>query len=400
VLKGKKIILAVTGSISAYKSLFLLRLLMKEGADVRVVMSHGALEFIQPLSFATLSKNPVVTDFTASKEEGTWNNHVDLALWADLILIAPATAHTLSKLAHGTCDSLLLAVLMSARCQIMVAPAMDHDMMLHGGTQDNLAQLQNQGVRIVSPNHGELASGLIGEGRLAEPEELVNEVLAFFHPQQDLKGKKALVNAGPTHEPIDPVRFIGNRSSGKMGIAIAEALKARGAEVTLILGPTSEMPPAHLNVVRVNTAKEMYEECTVRFATCDVAVLSAAVADFRVAKQAEDKIKKEGNTLTLHLETTEDIAASLGAAKKANQILVCFALETANEEANALSKLKRKNADLLVLNSLRTPGVNFGADKNEVTIFSAHSTEAVHIPLSNKSKVAERLVQGIIEIWK
>lgn len=399
-LKGKKIILAVTGSISAYKALFLLRLLVKEGAEVRVVMSKGALEFIQPLSFATLSKHAVVTDFTASKEEGTWNNHVDLALWADLILIAPATANTLSKLAHGTCDSLLLAVLMSARCQIIIAPAMDHDMMLHGGTQDNLTVLRNQGVHIVSPNHGELASGLIGEGRLAEPEELLSEVLAFFHPHQDLKGKKALVNAGPTHEPIDPVRFIGNHSSGKMGMAIAEALKARGAEVTLVLGPTSETPPAHLEVIRVQTAREMYEACTAAFVSSDVAVLTAAVADFRTAHQETNKIKKEGNALTLHLETTEDIAAALGASKQNHQRLVCFALETVNEEENAKAKLKRKNADLLVLNSLRTPGVKFGADNNEVTIFSAHHENALHVPLTKKEKVAEILVNEIIELWK
>ena len=398
-LKGKKIVIAVTGSISAYKSLFLLRLLVKEGADVKVIMSKSAHDFIQPLSFSTLSKHPVCSDFTESELNGVWNNHVEMALWADLILVAPCTANTLAKFAAGMCDSYLIAVLMSAQCPLFFAPAMDHDMMEHAGTQDNLKRIAEMGCTVLAPGYGELASGLIGKGRLSEPEEILSAVVSYFNPNQRLKGLRAMVNAGPTYEAIDPVRFIGNRSSGKMGIAIAQALRTQGADVTLVLGPVHESVPDGIKTIRVESAKEMFEACTDGFQNADIAVLAAAVADYRPANVSTEKIKKKDSPLDLRLEETEDIAAALGKSKKANQKLICFALETENEEAHALSKLQRKNADMLVLNSLRTEGVHFGSDNNAVTLFHSDGSKK-EISLKSKSEIAQIISNEIADLFQ
>ncbi|MDP4630462.1 MAG: bifunctional phosphopantothenoylcysteine decarboxylase/phosphopantothenate--cysteine ligase CoaBC [Flavobacteriales bacterium] len=398
-LKGKKIVLAVTGSISAYKSLFLLRLLVKEGAEVKVIMSKSAHDFIQPLSFSALSKHPVCSDFTESEVNGVWNNHVEMALWADLILVAPCTANTLAKYAAGMCDSYLLAVLMSAQCPLFFAPAMDHDMMEHAGTQDNLKRIASMGCTVLAPGYGELASGLIGKGRLSEPEEILSAVISYFNPNQRLKGLRAMVNAGPTYEAIDPVRFIGNRSSGKMGIAIAQALRTQGADVTLVLGPVHESVPEGIKIIRVESAKEMFEACTDGFQNADIAVLAAAVADYRPANVSTEKIKKKDSPLELRLEETEDIAAALGKSKKANQKLICFALETENEEAHALSKLQRKNADMLVLNSLRTEGVHFGSDNNAVTLFHSDGSKK-EISLKSKSEIAQIISNEIADLFQ
>lgn len=398
-LKGKKIVLAVTGSISAYKSLFLLRLLVKEGADVKVIMSKSAHDFIQPLSFSTLSKHPVCSDFTESELNGVWNNHVEMALWADLILVAPCTANTLAKYAAGMCDSYLLAVLMSAQCPIFFAPAMDHDMMEHAGTQENLKRIVAMGCTVLAPGYGELASGLIGKGRLSEPEEILSVVISYFNPSQRLKGMRALVNAGPTYEAIDPVRFIGNRSSGKMGIAIAQVLRTHGADVTLVLGPVHESVPDGIKIIRVESAKEMFEACTEVFQNADLAVLAAAVADYRPANVSNEKIKKKDSPLELRLEETEDIAAALGKSKNSNQKLICFALETENEEAHALSKLQRKNADMLVLNSLRTEGVHFGSDYNAVTLFHSNGSKK-EISLKSKSEIAQIISNEIADLFQ
>lgn len=398
-LKGKKIVLAVTGSISVYKSLFLLRLLVKESAEVKVIMSKSAHDFIQPLSFSTLSKHPVCSDFTESELNGVWNNHVEMALWADLILVAPCTANTLSKYAAGMCDSYLLAVLMSAQCPVFFAPAMDHDMMEHAGTQDNLKRIVEMGCTVLAPGYGELASGLIGKGRLSEPEEILSAVISYFNPNQRLKGLRAMVNAGPTYEAIDPVRFIGNRSSGKMGIAIAQALRTQGADVTLVLGPVHESVPDGIKTIRVESAKEMFEACTDGFQNADIAVLAAAVADYRPANVSTEKIKKKDSPLELRLEETEDIAAALGKNKKANQKLICFALETENEEAHAISKLQRKNADMLVLNSLRTEGVHFGSDSNAVTLFNSNGSKK-EISLKSKSEIAQIISNEIADLFQ
>ena len=398
-LKGKKIVLAVTGSISAYKSLFLLRLLVKEGAEVKVIMSKSAHEFIQPLSFSTLSKHPVCSDFTESSLNGVWNNHVEMALWADLILVAPCTANTLAKYAAGMCDSYLLAVLMSAQCPLFFAPAMDHDMMEHAGTQENLKRIEEMGCTVLAPGYGELASGLIGKGRLSEPEEILNEVISHFNPNQPLKGMKALVNAGPTYEAIDPVRFIGNRSSGKMGIAIAQALRALGADVTLVLGPVHESIPDGVKIIRIESAREMFEACTREFQHSDIAVLAAAVADYRPVNVSNEKIKKNDSPLELRLEETEDIAAALGMTKKTNQKLICFALETENEEVHALSKMQRKNADLLILNSLRTEGVYFGSENNAITLFHSNGSKK-EISLKSKTEIAQIISNEIAELFQ
>ena len=398
-LKGKQIVLAVTGSISAYKSLVLLRLLVKEGADVKVVMSKSAHEFIQPLSFSTLSKHPVFSDFTETKLNGVWNNHVEMALWADLILVAPCTANTLAKYAAGMCDSYLLAVLMSAKCPLYFAPAMDHDMMEHAGTQDNLRRVEEMSCTVLAPGFGELASGLIGTGRLSEPEEILSAVVSHFNPNQRLKGLNALVNAGPTFEAIDPVRFIGNRSSGKMGIAIAQAMRALGANVTLVLGPVHETIPDGIKIIRVESASQMFNACAEVFQSADIAVLAAAVSDYRPINASSEKIKKKDSPLVLNLEETEDIAAALGNTKKAHQKLICFALETENEEAHALAKMNKKNSDILILNSLRTEGVFFGSDNNAVTIFHSNGSKK-EISLKSKTEIAEIISNEIAELYQ
>ena len=372
---------------------------MKEGAEVKVIMSKSAHEFIQPLSFSTLSKHPVCSDFTESNLNGVWNNHVEMALWADLILVAPCTANTLAKYAAGMCDSYLLAVLMSAQCPLFFAPAMDHDMMEHSGTQENLIRIEEMGCTVLAPGYGELASGLIGKGRLSEPEEILGIVISHFNPNQLLKGKRALVNAGPTYEAIDPVRFIGNRSSGKMGIAIAQALRALGADVTLVLGPVHENIPDGIKIIRIESALEMYEACTREFQHSDFAVLAAAVADYRPVNVSTEKIKKKNSPLELRLEETEDIAASLGKIKNQNQKLICFALETENEEAHAIAKMNRKNADLLILNSLKTEGVYFGSDNNAITLFHSNGSKK-EISLKSKTEIAQIISNEIADLFQ
>ncbi len=389
----KKILLGVSGSIAAYKAAHLTRLLVKEGAEVRVLMTEAAVAFISPLTLATLSKNEVLTDVHT---EAAWNNHVALGLWADAYVVAPATAHTLAKMAHGLCDNILTAVYLSARCPVWIAPAMDVDMWHHPATQANVERLKARGVRLIPVEYGELASGLLGEGRMAEPETIVHHLLASDDRSQPLAGKKALVTAGPTHEAIDPVRFIGNHSSGKMGIAIAEALARKGAEVTLVLGPTY-LRPSHprVRVIPVVSAQDMYEVCTEHFPQAHVAVLAAAVADYRPQSAAPVKIKKQGKQIDLPLVETVDIAAELGRIKRADQLLVGFALETDNEEDNARAKLVKKNFDFIVLNSLRYEGAGFGCDTNRVTILRRDGSQT-RFDLKPKSAVGEDIAQEIV----
>src|SRR5690606_8155123 len=349
-LQGKKILLGVTGSIAAYKSLILLRLLIKSGAEVKVVMTPAATDFVTALSFSTLSKNKVYQHLF---EEETWANHVLLGRWADVMLVSPASANTISKMAHGSCDNLLLAVYLSASCPVLIAPAMDEDMWKHPSNQNNITTLKEFGNTIIPPNVGELASGLYGEGRLAEPEEIMEFIEKMVSKKKkELNGKKALVTAGPTYESLDPVRFIGNHSSGKMGIALAEELHKRGAEVTLILGPSALIPVAAINTIRVMSAGEMYDAAINDIKQYDFIIMAAAVADYTPIKKSEQKIKKSGKDLSLELVKTKDILLKAGELKTTKQVLVGFALETDNEHVNAMEKLKRKNADYIVLNSL------------------------------------------------
>ena len=392
-LSGKNILLGITGSISAYKSADLCRLLVKEGAIVRVVMTPAATEFISPLTLSTLSKNPVF--HTMVSEDETWNNHVELGLWADILLVAPASANTLAHFAGGICDSLLDAVYLSARCPVMLAPAMDHDMYLHASTQDNLELLKARGHQIVGPAQGELASGLIGEGRLVEPTDIVNEVVNFLYADLPLRGKKIIVTAGPTREAIDPVRFISNHSTGKMGVAIAKELADNGAEVVLILGPVSTDIPRGITVIPVTSASEMYEASMTTFENATGAILTAAVADYAPETISSTKIKKSDSDMNLSLVKTKDIAASLGQIKKANQFLVGFALETNDEINNAKNKLKSKNLDLIILNSLNDEGAGFGTDTNKITFIS--HTETSELPLKLKTDLAKDIVKKIKE---
>ena len=393
-LKGKHIILGVTGSIAAYKAATLTRLLVKEGASVKVVMTPLAKEFITPLTMATLSKSPIMVDFY-NPENGDWNSHVDLGLWADLYLIAPASANTIGKMAGGIADNLLLTTYLSAKCPVMVAPAMDLDMYQHPATQRNLQILQSFGNIIIEPESGELASGLIGKGRMAEPEQIVTFITDYFAKRTDFKGKRVLVTAGPTYEKIDPVRFIGNYSSGKMGLAIAEELAGRGAEVILVCGPVN-LKTRHPSIHRVDveSAAQMYEVASREFETCDIAVLSAAVADFTQKEKADRKIKRGKEDLVLELLPTRDIAAELGHVKKASQMLVGFALETNDEENNAFSKMQRKNLDMIVLNSLNDKGAGFGGDTNKVTIMDRTGGKTVY-ELKTKTEVARDIVNEI-----
>lgn len=395
-VSGKRILLGVTGSIAAYKAALLTRLLVKAGAEVKVVMTSAALDFITPLTLATLSKNPVVSSF-AKNETGEWHNHVDLGLWADAMVVAPASANTISKMANGLCDNLLQAVYLSARCKVFFAPAMDLDMLQHPSTQANIQKLISFGNEQINPAYGELASGLIGTGRMAEPEEIVSHLERFFSVSQKLKGKKALVTAGPTHEAIDPVRFIGNNSSGKMGYAIAEELASQGAEVTLISGPTNlTMSSPRVKLSRVTSADEMFKACLAIFPTMDITILSAAVADFKPVSKANQKIKKTDATLTVDLTKTPDIAAELGKIKKANQFTVGFALETENEIANAEKKIVSKNFDLIVLNSLNDNGAGFSHDTNKITLINRNN-EARKFSLKSKKEVAHDIVNAVIE---
>jgi phosphopantothenoylcysteine decarboxylase / phosphopantothenate---cysteine ligase len=394
-LTGKKIILGVTGSIAAYKSAVLVRLLVKAGADVRVVMTHSAHDFITALTLSTLSKNPVLTDFIKDNS-GEWNNHVAPGLWADALVIAPASANTIAKAAHGLCDNLLCAVYLSARCPVFFAPAMDLDMLQHPSTGNNLQNLLGYGNYIIEAGYGELASGLVGTGRMAEPEEIADYLSRFFETEKRLKGKKVLVTAGPTHEAIDPVRFIGNHSSGKMGFAIAEALASEGADVNLITGPTQQHTSRKdISVKAVTSAEEMYKACNDLFPSADITVLSAAVADYKPLEKASQKIKKKDENLVLELTRTHDIASSLGKLKHNGQVIVGFALETEDEKVNAMKKLQSKNFDLIVLNSLNDRGAGFGHDTNKVTIMD--SVKARSYELKSKKEVAKDIVEAIIE---
>ncbi|HJF70269.1 MAG TPA: bifunctional phosphopantothenoylcysteine decarboxylase/phosphopantothenate--cysteine ligase CoaBC [Butyricimonas virosa] len=394
-LKGKHIILGVTGSIAAYKAATLTRLLVKEGASVKVVMTPLAKEFITPLTMATLSKSPIMVDFY-NPENGDWNSHVDLGLWADLYLIAPASANTIGKMAGGIADNLLLTTYLSAKCPVMVAPAMDLDMYKHPATQRNLKVLQSFGNIIIEPESGELASGLIGKGRMEEPERIVVFVTDYFARQADFEGKKVVVTAGPTYEKIDPVRFIGNYSSGKMGLAIAEEFAGRGAEVVLVCGPVN-LKTSHPAIRRVDveSAAQMYEVTSKEFVNSDVAVLSAAVADFTPKEKVDHKIKRGKDDLLLELLPTKDIAAELGRIKTTSQLLVGFALETNDEEVNALSKMQRKNLDIIVLNSLNDKGAGFSVDTNKVTILDKTGDKTVY-ELKTKVEVAKDIVDQIV----
>lgn len=398
-LKGKKILLGITGSIAAYKSAFLTRLLVQSGSEVKVVMSPGALEFVTPLTFSTLSKNPVHSDFTENKDSGEWNHHVGLALWADLIVIAPLSADTLSKMASAQCDNFLMAVYMSARCPVMVAPAMDHDMFLHPGTQENLRKIESFGHVILAPQDGELASGLSGKGRMEEPEEIHQAIVRFFHPELPLSGKKALVTAGPTYEKIDPVRFIGNFSTGKMGVALALELANQGADVVLVAGPVKSLPThPNIKVIKVMSASEMYEACNLEFETSDIAVMAAAVADYRPAQIAPEKVKKKEDEWSLAMVKNVDIASALGAKKRGNQLLIGFALETEDEVRHAEIKLTKKKMDMIVLNSLNDAGAGFGTDTNKITLIWP-GNKMKEFGLKPKSKVAEDIVKEICQLF-
>ena len=391
-LKGKHIILGVTGSIAAYKSAVLCRLLVGAGADVKVIMTPLAKQFITPLTMATLSKHPILVDFF-NPENGEWNSHVSLGEWADLYLIAPATANTMAKMATGVADNLLLTTYLSARCPVAIAPAMDLDMYAHTTTQRNMAQLKADGVHIIEPQSGELASGLVGKGRMAEPQDILKAVEELLcEKKKSLEGKRFLVTAGATIEAIDPVRFISNHSSGKMGYAVAEALAARGAEVTLVSGRTALAKPEGVERVDVLSAEQMYQACVERFEQMDGAVMCAAVADYTPAVVADEKLKKSDNDLSIALKRTKDIAAELG-SKKGSRVLVGFAMETQNERENASSKLERKNFDFIVLNSLREAGAGFRGDTNVVTLIDGAGAE--ELPLMTKREVAERIVDKI-----
>lgn len=400
VLRGKKILLGISGGIAAYKTASLVRLLVKEGAQVQVIMTPAAKDFVTPLTLSTLSKREVFSAFYDEHDENAkWNNHVELALWADLLLIAPATANTLSKMANGTCDNLLLATYLSAKSPVYFAPAMDLDMYKHPTTRENFDKLQQFGNIMIPAESGELASGLSGEGRMAEPENIVAFLKNDLEQKLSLKGKKALVTAGPTYEAIDPVRFIGNHSSGKMGFDIAQALANLGADVTLVSGPTHlSIQHSHITLVKVVSALQMYEACHRVYDKMDIVVAAAAVADYRPKVAAPQKIKKQEATLQIELEKTQDILASLG-ANKTKQFLVGFALETENEVENAMQKIQKKNLDLIVLNSLNDEGAGFGKATNKVTFIDKNKT-IEQFPLKTKEEVAQDIVNKIIRHYE
>ncbi len=397
VLTGKKILIGVSGSIAAYKTILLVRLLTKAGAQVKVVITKAAADFVSPLVLSTLSQEKVLSDLS---EGDAWANHVMLGRWADLMVIAPLSCNTLAKMATGLCDNLLMAVYLSATCPVMVCPAMDEDMWHHPSTRDNLSRLRGWGVQVMPVGNGSLASGLTGEGRMAEPEEIFDVIFQQIsgETKQALLGKKIVVTAGPTYEPIDPVRFIGNHSSGKMGIELARALRAEGAEVHLVLGPVSAPDPEGMNVQRVTTAQEMFEATKAVFDSCDMAVMTAAVADFRPANPFESKYKKQpGKQLpVIELEENPDILAYCGSRKKEHQITVGFALETNDALEYAKKKLDSKSANIIVLNSLQDIGAGFGGDTNKVTILT-NRDQLVALPLMSKAEVAKAIVNAIIE---
>ena len=397
-LGGKHILLGVTGSIAAYKAANIVRLLVTQGAEVKIVMTPLAKQFITPLTLATLAKNPIYVDFF-NPENGEWNSHVSLGMWADAYLIAPATANTIGKMANGIADNLLLTSYLSAKCPVFVAPAMDLDMYAHPSVQKNIETLKSYGVHFIDAEDGELASGLVGKGRLAAPESIVDCLDKFFDGQQSLAGKKVMVTAGPTYEKIDAVRFIGNYSSGKMGYAIAEECANRGAEVVLVSGPVSlKVHNNSIKLVKVNSAREMYEVCNSEFPQCNAAVLSAAVADFTPQNVSDTKIKRKDNNLEITLKPTDDIAASLGKVK-GDRVLVGFALEKENELENAIGKLERKNFDFIVLNSMNDKGAGFNHDTNKITIIN-RSKEVKNYGLKSKVMVAKDIVDEIEKLLK
>jgi phosphopantothenoylcysteine decarboxylase/phosphopantothenate--cysteine ligase len=394
-LQGKKILLGITGSIAAYKSIYLVRLLVKAGAEVKVIMTPSAKDFVSPLTLSTLSQHPVLTDLF---DEQSWSNHVMLGRWADIMVIAPLSCNTLAKMANGQCDNLLMAVYLSATCPVITAPAMDEDMWHHRATKENIKKLESFGNKIIPVEKGELASGLYGDGRMAEPENVIQFITDNFFLTRQLANKKALVTAGPTYEAIDPVRFIGNHSSGKMGIAIAKELYRRGADVTLIIGPVATDFSANgIHLVGVTSADEMYKACHKIFDKADITVMSAAVADYKPVTKAKKKIKKKESNLHLELTKTKDILKSLGEKKKPGQVLVGFALETTNEKEYALEKLEKKNADMIILNSLNDDGAGFGYDTNKITIFRKKGKE-IKFDTKTKEEVAKDIVDTIIRL--
>ena len=396
-LENKKIVLGITGSIAAYKACLLARLLIKKGAEVQVVMTPAAKEFITPLTLATLTQKPVVSEFF-DRRDGSWHSHVSLGLWADAMLVAPASASTIGKMANGIADNMLITTYLSMKAPVFVAPAMDLDMYAHPSTKQNLQRLLSFGNHVIEPGTGFLASTLEGKGRMEEPERIVEALEQYFASQQALSGKKVLITAGPTYEKIDPVRFVGNYSSGKMGFALAEVCAEQGAEVTLVCGPVSlqtNHPAIHR--IDVESAAEMYEAATKHFKKADIAILSAAVADFTPQTTADKKIKRKGDDMVLRLQPTQDIAAALGAVKRKKQILVGFALETDNELENAVDKMERKNLDLIVLNSLRDKDAGFRVDTNKVTIIDRHHGLTAY-DTKSKREVAKDIIEKVVKL--
>ncbi len=393
-IKGKHILLGITGGIAAYKAAYLTRLFIKNGAEVRVLMTPNAKQFITPLTLATLSKNPVFTEFFDA-ENGNWNSHVDLGMWADAMIIAPATASTMGKMANGIADNLLVTSYLSARCPVFVAPAMDLDMYKHPSTKENIEKLKGFGNYIIEPTAGELASGLTGEGRMEEPDKIFSFVEDFFYKSNHFKGKKVLITAGPTYEAIDPVRFIGNHSSGKMGLALAESFHKKGADVILIHGPIqAEIKSNFHKIIPVTSAEEMHNAAISEFSSADIAIMAAAVADYKPVSKSETKIKRTSENMQITLEANPDIAASLGEMKNENQILVGFALETNNEQENAQKKLLKKNLDIIILNSLNDKGAGFKTDTNKITILDKNNKK-LNFELKSKTEVAEDIVNYI-----
>lgn len=396
-MKGKKIVLGITGSIAAYKAAILTRGLIKRGAEVQIVITPAGKEFITPITLSALTSKPVISEFFAQRD-GTWHSHVDLGLWADAMVIAPATASTIGKMAHGIADNMLVTTYLSMKAPVFIAPAMDLDMFAHPSTQHNLDILRSYGNHIIEPASGELASHLVGKGRMEEPEKIIEVLEAFFSSQQDLKGKKIMITAGPTYEKIDPVRFIGNYSSGKMGYALAETCAERGAQVTLISGPVG-LKAVHPNITRIDveSAEQMYRAATEHYQTADAGILCAAVADFTPETTANEKIKREKDELTLRLKPTKDIAAELGRQKRDEQRLVGFALETNNELIHAQDKLARKNFDFIVLNSLNDKGAGFRCDTNKITIIDRKGMMAY--PLKPKKEVAADIINKLVTLF-
>ena len=395
-LKDKKILLGVTASIAAYKSTQIVRLLKKLGASVRVIQTEASLDFVTSLVLSTLSENDVIVDIV-DKETNQWNNHVELGLWADYMIIAPVTAKTMSKMVEGNCDNQLIASYLSAKCPVYFAPAMDLDMYKHPSTQNNIKKLQEFGNKLIPVNHGELASGLVGEGRMAEPEEIIEFLLNDINSDKELFGKNCLVTAGPTQENIDPVRFIGNRSSGKMGMAIANELAEKGAEVNLVMGP-SNISSSHYNInqINVNSASQMYDEVEKVFLDSDISVFAAAVSDYKPIKTYSEKIKKSDGNMEIKLEKTKDILLEMSSDKKDHQFVVGFALETENEEENAIKKLQTKNLDMIILNSTKDKGATFGYDTNKISIIEK-DLSVTNYDLKEKSEVAKDIVSSIIK---